>query len=346
VPGIVYFNPHYHNPEIDEADFVIERNVGWNTVMSLSYMGSFGHMLPQLTDDNLTSTTSVTYNVAAGGPLKMNTYTVPVYNVRPNSSYAQMLDYFGVNSNWNSLVIQANHRMSHSVQFNANYTWSHGLDYDPEDATSYGPTTGPNLFYPNNLSLAYGTSNYNISNRFVMTLVADSPWRVRGPLRYLANGWQLAPIFTAQDGFPYNVGTSSSGPSAGIGGGIAGAEGIYGIPILGRNSFRMPGQQDLDLRLSKTFNIKEKCKLELMAEAFNLFNHYNVTGVTTEDYFYTTSGSVSTPSAGTVACSSSSPCLQLYTNSAGVPQFGIPTNANSTYAIWTRQLQFGARLSF
>ncbi len=93
-PAVLYFNPHYHNPEVDEADFSVERNVGWGTVVSLAYMGSFGHFLPQITDDNLAAGTNsgtaaapncagagstLNYSVQAGGPLKNATLAVPFF---------------------------------------------------------------------------------------------------------------------------------------------------------------------------------------------------------------------------------------------------------------------------
>ena len=139
----MYLSPNYKNPQIDEADFSIERNVGWNTVVSLSYMGAFGHFLPQYTDDNLCSSTSstvtdcnagiktITYAIAKGGTLQNPTFSTTLFNHRPNANFNQMIDIFGVNSNYNALVVAVNHRFSHSVQFNANYTWSHALDQNP-----------------------------------------------------------------------------------------------------------------------------------------------------------------------------------------------------------------------
>lgn len=93
----------------------------------------------------------------------------------------------------------------------------------------------------------------------------------------------------------------------------------------------MPNTQVLDLKLAKNFSYRERYKVELSGEAFNLFNHFNVTGVSTTAYFVnkeTINGVVT-------------PTLEY---SSGV--YGTPTAANSNFAYSTRQVQLGVRLSF
>lgn len=346
-PGVMYFNPHYHNPEVDEADFSVERNVGWNTVVSVSYMGSFGHMLPQTTDDNIAlgnaagTNTTLTYFVAGGGPLSSPTFTTPFYAYRPNSNYAQMLDLFGVSSNYNAVAIEAKHRLSHSVQFDANFTWAHALDYDSSTiaSTTITATSGFGMLYPNNLSAEYGNSNLDVPRRLVLYLVGDSPWHVKGPLGILANGWELSPIFAAQDGLPYSATISGNAPGElSSGGGVNGSDGTFRVPI--RNSYRESPSQDLDLRLAKTFRIKEKINLQLFGEAYNLFNHYNVQTETTEAYSIATSGTITDTTGATQTCKAATPCLSAY------QPFRSVTAANNTYEYWTRQIQIGAKISF
>jgi hypothetical protein len=349
-PAIIYFDPHYKQPQVDEVDFSIERNVGWHTVVGVSYMGSFGHFLPQVTDDNIAVGTNaaganptVTYFVAGGGPLKSPTYTTPLYDYRPNPNYAQMDDIFGVSSNYNALVIRASHRLSKSLQFNANYTWSHALDYDEYTiaSTSITASSGYGMLEPNNMGLEYGNSNLNVPNRVVVNLVANSPWHVNGPLRYLAHGWTLSPIFSAQNGLPYSATVSGNVPipgSSSNGFGINGSDGQYRIPL--RNNFRIPGSQDLDVRLAKSIPINEKLNLELFGEAYNLFNHFNAQSITSQAYSVSTSGSITDTTGASQTCTRSTPCLSYYS------PFQSVTAANSTYEFWTRQIQIGARLTF
>jgi len=89
----------------------------------------------------------------------------------------------------------------------------------------------------------------------------------------------------------------------------------------------MPRIANVDLRIAKKFNVWESTGLELFGEAFNLFNHVNVTTVGTRNYSMT----------GTAAA----PTLTFD------PQFGIPTGSTtSTGTLTQRQIQIGARLTF
>jgi hypothetical protein len=49
----------------------------------------------------------------------------------------------------------------------------------------------------------------------------------------------------------------------------------------GRNSFVGPGFQNWDMSLLKNFPITERKALQFRAEAFNIFNHANFTGIGT-----------------------------------------------------------------
>jgi hypothetical protein len=359
-PAVVYYNSHYKNPQIDSADFLIERNVGWNTVLSAAYMGTWGHFLPQTTDDNIVQGTNsgtaaapncagaggtLTYLVAGGGPIHTPTYTTPFYACRPNPGYAQMIDIFGVSSNYNALIIQATHRLSNSVQFNANYTWGHSLGYDPSAITTITASSGFGMLEPNNVGAEYSNTPFNVPERVVVNMVLNSPWHVDGRLGYLANGWQMSPIFSAQNGLPYSVSVSGSAPGLlSNGGGLNGADGSFRINP-GLDTLAIPGTQNLDLRISKTIPIKEKVNLELMGEAFNLFNHYNATGVTSTAYTISKSGTIvdtngATQTCGTGTGTSGPACLSYDT------PFGSVTSANNNFAFSTRQIQIGLILKF
>ncbi len=60
--------------------------------------------------------------------------------------------------------------------------------------------------------------------------------------------------------------------------GFMGTGGQDRLPFLGRNSFRYGNFYNTDLRLSRRIHFGERKDLEFLAEAFNLFNHQNVTG--------------------------------------------------------------------
>jgi outer membrane receptor protein involved in Fe transport len=334
----VYFDPHFQAPKVYETDLSIEREIGWNTAVSLTYLGSFGHDLPDFVDTNISpSTKTLTYTVEAGpNVLKNTTVTVPLFTgPRPNPNFGAITNIFsGVDSNYNAVTAQITHRVANNVSFGANFTWSHALDTG-ENATTFTDTN--DLQNPFDIGQEYGNSNFDIPERFVLNAVLTSPWHAKGWLNYLVSGWEAAPIYQAQSGLPYSLVTSGNAPG-GLSSGLNGSNGRKGIPGLARNSFRMPRTQVVDLRVSKSFRITERFRIELLGEGFNLFNHVNATTVTNLGYFIDTSASLTDING--VPCSSSHPCLGP---NAG---FGHVSNANSNFAYSTRQVQLGARFFF
>jgi hypothetical protein len=258
-----------------------------------------------------------------------------------------MTDIFsGVNSSYQALSVQVNHQFSHHAQFNANYTWAHSIDFGQNEST-FSDTN--DLLVPNNLAADKGNSIYDVRHRFVVNAVVSSPWKHSGWMSYLADGWGLAPIFQFQTGLPFSLTTSGSAP--GSLGGVNGSNGAFRIDATGRNTFRFPSTYVQDLRLSKNFTVREKYTLELIADAFNLANHTNVTGVNTLGYSVAT-GSVATPS-GNITCSTAAPCLNFNTSGPTpatgapfTPQFGVVNNGNSNFTYSPRQLQLGVRVKF
>jgi len=358
--SIVYFDPHLQAPSVQQMDLTIEREVGWNTVLSLSYMGSLGRSLPNFVDTNIgPAPTTISYTVVdptGKGPLAAgSTYTTALYaGPRPNPSFGSITDVFsGTSSNYNALVVQANHRVTHHVQFNANYTWSHSLDYGQNGSTF---TDTNDLLVPTDIQAEYGNSIFNVPNRFVVNAIAESPWHVGGWLGYLTNDWQLAPIYQIQNGLPYSLVTSGTPPNVITGGvtyrplgsSINGSGGRKGIDVVGRNTYTMPRTQVIDLRISKKVTFKEKYSVEIMGEAFNLFNHVNYTGAQNTGYFVSTSN-ITLPDGTTATCSNTAPCLNFNWSKSGttaVPVFSSLTNANSNFAYTQRQIQIGFRFLF
>ena len=325
-PSIVYFNNNFQNPQIEQVDLIFERQLGWNTTLSLSYLGSFGRELPNFVDTNLGTPTTITYNVIDPnhkGPITASTLSELLYTTRPNTSFGSMTSIFsGVNSNYNAFAIQLNHNMSHNVQFGANYTWAHALDFGQNESTF---TDTNDLLNPSCLQCEYGNSSFDVRQRFTVNAVLDSPWKVKGWAGYLANGWELAPIFQAQTGLPYSLLTSGT-PTGGLGSSINGSGGANRLLETGRNTYRYPNTYVVDMRLSKSFQITERVNLQFLAESFNLANHLNVTGINNTGYII---GSV----AGVPTLTFNAP-------------FGTVTNANSNFAYSTRQVQIGAKLRF
>jgi len=227
-----------------------------------------------------------------------------------------------VNSTYNALSAQLNKRFSNHVQFAANYTWAHALDFGQNESTF---TDTNDLLVPSCLKCEYGSSNFDVRQRFTLSAILQAPWSVKGWGGYLVNGWQLSPIVQTQTGLPYSLvtsGTPNLNGTSGIGSSINGSGGANRIFELGRNTFRYPGTQVIDISLAKSFAIKERYNLQIIGQAFNLMNHLNVTGIQNTGYII---------SGNTLTYNS---------------PFGNINNANSNFAYSTRQVQIGAKFSF
>jgi hypothetical protein len=260
---------------------------------------------------------------------------------RPDTRYAAKTAIFsGVTSNYEALVAQLKHQLSHGVQLQASYTWSHALDYG-ENNTTFSNTSS--LLDPRNIRAEYGNSMQNVPNRFVLTALIYSPWHARGWKSFLLNDYQFSPSLSAQNGVPYspvmngspqNLATSSSvtGYITGVTTGYNGAGGSTRIPGFARNAFSLPATVVLDARVSKRLVVRERYDFEFFAEAFNLPNHQNVTTTNTTAYAFGTA-----TSGGSTYST-----LTQYTGAA----FGSVSNSNNNNIYSPRQVQLGARLHF
>jgi len=351
-PNAVFFDSNFKAPLINQADLTVEQDLGWNTVMSVTWLGTLGRRLPNFTDLNLNAPTSVTYSVidtTGKGPLPNgSTFTSKFYaknttvncaSQRPNCNFGSLTNIFsGVNSNYEGLVAQINHRFSNHLQFSANYTWSHALDFGENNQTA---TVANNLLDPQNIGAEYGNSITNIPNRLVMNAVVAAPWKFTGWKSYLLNDYEASPSLQIQSGLPYSIGTSgtlttgytASGSTLNaIGGGVNGSNGTFRVPGFERNGFEQPKTTVVDLRLSKRFRVADRVNLEFLGEAFNLANHQNVTTVNTTAY--------------TVASTAATKTNTL-TYTTAVPTFGAATATNTSgFSYAPRQIQLGVRAQF
>ncbi len=373
---IAFLDKHLQNPQVNEIDLALEQNVGWNTSVSVSYMGSLGRELAAAVDQNISAATgSRSFEVLNsvqpptpgyvvyphGGkapPLVANSiHTYKAYlsaNTGPYTGYYHVLDFKSqVNSSYHALVLQLNHRFSHDFSLLSNYTYANTMDGNPYLSTGYGGSN--ELLDPLNPGGDYGRSNLQVRNRFVAAGTYRTNFLgLKGWEKRAANGWGIAPIVQMQGGLPFSPGVTQS-ISGTLYGGILGAGGTTRVPDLGRNSFTMPRTATVDLRLSKSFYLTDtsRFRFEIVGEAFNLLNHQNITSVNTTAYCLSNAVPTTTPSTG-VACKPvvagstvvKPPTGTTYDYLVANPLFGTYLNSNSNTLLTPRQLQIAGRLYF
>ncbi|CDM66845.1 TonB-dependent receptor [Pyrinomonas methylaliphatogenes] len=331
-PQVQYFASNFQNPQIHQADLIFEREVARNTVVSASYLFSFGRYLPTFVDTNLNPPVFARYTIV-GGPYDGQVWLLPVFvGSRPNPNYQQITEIrSNVISKYNALVLQANRRLTNGLQFQTSYTLSRASDTGQTSQTF----TSPNVpFNPFDQAAENGLSNFDRRHKFIASVVWQPTPFDEGSsraARAIFNGWTISPILNAFSGQRYSATVSGtvnpvslgfpSGTQTPPGGGGVNGVGSTRFALAPRNSFKMPSIWYLDMRLSRRFSITEKARLEFLAEAFNLFNRTQVTGVNTA--LYSISGST----------------LQFNT------AFGTPTAADSTL-FRERQVQLAVRFEF
>ena len=200
----------------------------------------------------------------------------------------------GGTGSYNGLYLSANKRLSHGVVATASYTWSHCI------SDIYDQQTGANGVSP--LNRRAGRSNCLGSDQrqlFTLNMVAQTPRFSSRALRMLASNWQVAPIVQIRSAQFFTIvpGTDRALTTAPAQTGeLIDPNGIYpagqnvhnwinpkavALPALGtygnlgQNNIKGPGTFQLDMALSRTFNIRERKTIQLRAEAFNLPNHLN-----------------------------------------------------------------------
>lgn len=313
-------------PYMQHWNVNVQRQLGRSRVLEVGYVGSKGTKLLTARDINQPRPSPVSPNL------------------RPNPLFDDIdLIESRANSNYHALQARLQQRLSDGLSLLASYTYSKSID----DASNFFTSAGdPNFPQDsNNVRAERARSNFDVRQRLSVSYTYELPF---GKGRALANdggfvsallsGWQTNGVVTLQTGRPFTVAllsdidNSNTGRSN-LGFGANDRPNVVGDPNLasrtpdrwfntaaflfpafgtfgdaGRNTLDGPGYQNFNASLVKNTALTESLKLQLRAEAFNLFNHPN---------------------------------FNLPDNFLGSPTFGRILSAQSP-----RHLQFGVKLLF
>jgi hypothetical protein len=227
--------------------------------------------------------------------------------------------YFEADSRWNSvfdgLLINLNKRLSHQFSYGISYTFSKTLDDGPNPSFVLIPQDSRNIHAERALS------SDDVRNRFVgnATLASPTTWNL------LLRDLRFSTIVTLQS--PQHF-TKFAGFDAN--GDVFGNNDRVGLEP--RNTFKGDTLKTVDIRLARTFPVREKMSLEAMFEAFNLLNSVNVR------FFNTVYGAADfCPVAGPNVCGPG----PFFKEGSPLAAYGTPRAVFNP-----RQLQFALRFSF
>jgi hypothetical protein len=325
-PTIFVFAKNYQQPYVEQYNLGLEYEVVRNLSVSIGYLGVHGVHV-QRTHDINEPVTEVPTNITVAGSGQVLTFN-KLTGSRPFTGCGRIFEFeSNANSIYNGMILQVNRRFTHNFGMFGSYTWSHVID-DTPDATAVVPGTddAKMAYDPNNIRLDRGNGNNDVRHRFILSGVWDLNYAQgiqNRVLKTLAEGWQLTAIFNAQSGEPYTalVNTDLNGD---------GNSRNERAPGFGRNTFNMPAIISLDPRVSRTIRFSERARLQLIAEAFNVFNHQNITGVRTT-FFALAAGQL----------------VPQTVSAVGINAFGVPSSANvNGQGNVGRVLQLAAKISF
>jgi hypothetical protein len=293
--GYVNMPLHTKPTYLEQWNVSLQRQFGADWLVSATYMGNRTVHLWVSTQSNPA--------IYGPGSTLANTDARRLLNLQnpvqgSNYSGFYQLDDGGVGS-YNGMLLSVQKRMSRGFTVLANYTWSHCLS-DPVDSV-LGTTA--NYMNPANRNADYGNCVPSDRRQLVnLSAVAQSPKFHQRVLAMAAGNWQVSAIVSAQSGSFINVSTGVDNALTGqanqrpnvIGNPIPAAQnvgqwlvgsafqspaaGTYGN--LGVNAFQGPGVLGFDMGLSRIFPIRERLKLELRGEAFNVLNRLNANNPT------------------------------------------------------------------
>jgi len=307
--SIYAFDPKFRTPYVQQFGMNVQLQARANTVVEIGYVGSHGVALPVETQANqpLIATPTnpvngITTTTAANAQAR-----VPYIGFSDSNAGLTYLQTRAT-SVYNSLQTSVTQRLSHGLQMLASYTYAKSMDTESSasDGTTFSGFDGDQT----NLAGNWAPSDYNVTNRLVVSGVYSIPAfgfaldRTAFGKR-MFSGWQISGVGTAQSGLPFTV-TDSKGAAfyatagtneanfvpganahtAKLSGGTTGrlthyfntaafvtSGNYYGTS--GRNILYGPAQRDIDASLIKDTLIRDSVHLEFRAEFFNVLNIVN-----------------------------------------------------------------------
>ncbi len=353
------FASNYRVPMVQRGMLSVERALGRRTSVRLSYGMALARQLPGSTDINISpSPGMVSYQLqSVDGVLNKykglhegETFVVPLYDQRPILNFGAVTALVSdANATYNAFTAEGQMlglrwRGFRELELRGSYTYSRSIDYAPQ--TSAIPRLD-SQFDPFHNGYDKGLSNQQFPQRFSGMLAAPLHER-HGPraVRLVLDGWRVAAIATAGSGRPYSYMVFGGSYMRGGHKTLNGSGGANYLPTVGRNTLRLPPRGNVDVRVEREVKVGRATHLNAFAEAFNLFNAQNISGVETRAFLLGTPQTIGNSSA-------TGPTPLIFQDAAGIATEGLTTdipfgtpNSTTSGVVRERQIEVGVRLQF
>ncbi len=297
--SLQFADPNFHSPYTQQGTVALEHQLSRTMGMTASYIWTRGIGLFVQRNLNLGApgaTETYTIDDIAGNAV--GSYTTPVYVLqnRVDPRYSSILQVENGGQSWyNALAVQFQKRMSHGVELQVAYTWSHAIDDGNEQGASWNiSNTFNNSTIPGNWPFDKGSSTLDQRHRATINWVWMPTFTksTSGFARHVINGWGLSSITTLASAHPWTATINSASTSAGgvfpgitlAGSTINGSGGWNRVPFLPVGTLDVDQIYNVDARLWRAFSLGEHLKMNIAFEAFNVFNTIHNTGIQTAAY--------------------------------------------------------------
>ena len=252
-------NRNIHTPYSQQASLGVEQQLSPKSTLGISYQHLRGLFLIG----------SINTNINTNGS-------------RPDPTRGNIKPYSSVfDSYYDGLEVSFQQRPVPWGSARISYTWSKAID----DISEFFFSAPINNFYPGQ---DRSRSDDDQRNRVVFNATVNSPTdHASGWADHLTHGWRLGGILQYYSRLPFNITTGANtkqatsqrpcaaGYSLTASGGLNPCTEALPGAVIGRNAGMGFDFFTLNARLSRTFALTERLRLEGIAEAFNSLNHRN-----------------------------------------------------------------------
>jgi Carboxypeptidase regulatory-like domain len=195
--------------DFTNSSFITDLNQGAAGALAgaLVYPNGNANYICNLVGSSL-SPCDTSYGYTTPGPYPVNFFQAnPYLDSYQGGAPASYMTAQGFGS-YQALQVDFRQKQWHGMQFDVNYTWSHTLGIQPDNAWE----GNVQVFTIRNLRQSYGPTTYDLRNVVHASGTYDLPFghgkavlNSTGPIDRIVGGWTVGTIFTHDSGFPFQL---------------------------------------------------------------------------------------------------------------------------------------------
>jgi hypothetical protein len=292
-------NPHQKNTAVHQWNFTVQKQIGTPWLATASYIGNeTSHLVVTIPENPAVYIPGSTLN-------NLNARRLANL-IRPSDG--QLLGFVdgyddGATMHYHALSLSLQRRLARNVSAQANYIWSHCITPDRYGHGGGTVNVANTILDPSNMNYDKGDCTWDRRHIFNLSVVAQTPKFATAMIRHLASGWQAALAVRYQSAIRLTVTDTAdtslnavanqrpnlvmADPYAPNKGGPCPSKApcvswlnvkAFALPVEGTLGNMSPGEitgpsfSDISMSLSRTFQLRERLRMDIRGDAFNLPN--------------------------------------------------------------------------